>query len=137
MNFKQLFVRQGDEYILVHDTNDIRNTGENGIENFFRDNLNNIWFCTNRGVFQVAIRENKFQQLFTSNKSIKFQYSIRGIYADLYKKNESKIYALCESANMLEQSTSRITEINSTPGFALLKKNNQFYISQITLIMLV
>jgi ligand-binding sensor domain-containing protein/two-component sensor histidine kinase len=131
--FKQWYVRQGDKYILVHDTIDIRNTGENGIENFFRDKLNNIWFCTNRGVFQVAIRENKFQQLFGSNESIKFQYSIRGIYADLYKKNKSKIYALCESANMLEQSTSRITEINSTPGFALLKRNNQFYISNVGL----
>ena len=66
--------------------------------------------------------------------TIKFQYSIRGIYADLYKKNESKIYALCESANMLAQSKNGITEINATPGFAFLKRNNQFYISNAGLI---
>jgi two-component sensor histidine kinase/ligand-binding sensor domain-containing protein len=134
--YHQWYVRQGEEYIMVRDTNDIRNSGENGIVNVFRDKLNNFWFCTTRGVFQVTIRENKFQHFFSGKRNIDFEYSIRGIYADVNHTNddENKIFALSQGTNLRIQSNNTEREIASTPGFALIKKNDIFYITSTGLI---
>jgi two-component sensor histidine kinase/ligand-binding sensor domain-containing protein len=134
--YKQWYVLQGNGFVLVRDTLDIRNIGMNSIYSVFRDRLGNIWFSTPRGVYQVTIHENKFQHLFANNRFVKFEHSIRGIYADLKDGPESdnKIYVLFETDNLRIQSKQSVTEISEESGFAILKKKDIFYISNTRLL---
>ena len=128
-HLNQWYVQQGDDFVIVRDTNDIRYAGENNYSYVFRDRLNNFWFFTINGLYQVSIRPNKFQHLFSANNRSNFAQSTRGIYAEVQEQGSNKTYALFSTGNFRVESENKQTEIKAPSGLALLKKNNQLYIS--------
>jgi len=128
-HLNQWYVQQGDDFVNVRDTNDIRYSGENNYSYVFRDRLNNFWFFTINGLYQVSIRPNKFRHLFSANNRSNFAQSTRGIYAEIQEPGPNKIYALFSTGNLRVESENNQIEINAPSGLALLKKNNQLYIS--------
>jgi two-component sensor histidine kinase len=127
----QWFLFFDNKYVAIRDIKDVSLEGENSIHNVFRDKLNNFWFSTPRGIYQVAIQLNKFQHFFDSDQINKFKFSTRGIYTEVNQKQEDKkkIYALSEFQNFRVQTQKGFVTLNAPGGYALLKKKDNFYIS--------
>jgi two-component sensor histidine kinase/ligand-binding sensor domain-containing protein len=132
--YMQWYIGYGNEFINVRDTSDIYNGGMAGIENVFRDDLNNFWVNTARGVYQIKIQQKKFLQLFADKQIINFKRSTRGIFADINNASVSEniIYSLSDGDKILVQTPKGIAEIKEL-GFAILKKNDIFYTSNLGL----
>ena len=64
----QWFLFFDNKYVVIRDIKDISIEGENSILRIFRDMLNNFWFSTPRGIYQVSIQANKFQHIFESDQ---------------------------------------------------------------------
>lgn len=127
--YRQWYVLQDSSFVIIRDTTDIHTNGENSINSVFRDRLNNTWFSTPRGVYQVTIHANKFLHFFADKRTVNFQYSTRGIYAGVNSNGMQQVHALFESNNSRILTNKAATEVKGTPGFALLKKNDLFYLS--------
>jgi two-component sensor histidine kinase len=127
----QWFLFFDNKYVAIRDIKDVSLEGENSIHSVFRDKLNNFWFSTPRGIYQVAIQLNKFQHFFDSDQINKFKFSTRGIYAedDQQQDNKKSVYALSEFQNFRVQTPKGFAKLNAPGGYALLKKNDIFYIS--------
>lgn len=99
-----------------------KNLGYFGIPSYCEDNNGNYWFCTNKGVYQVNIRKNKFEHLFCNTQINKIGNDpVRAIYADKNQKGQKRVFAMVNFQLRVKEEQESVFQ--NMGGPILLKKN--------------
>ncbi len=130
----QLFKSEGYNYYLLKENQWVeifnaieqKNLGYFGIPSYCEDRNGNYWFCTDKGVYQVNIRKNKFEHLFCNAQINKIGNDpVRAIYADQNQKGEKRVFAMVSFQLRVKEEQESI--IQNMGGPILLKKNEWLY----------
>ena len=96
--------------------------------NYCKDRVGNYWFCTEKGVYQINIRQNQFEHVFSNSQINPFiNTAVRSIYVEHNQPGDKKIFAMVNFGLMLKDKEEK--SFKNISGTNILKKNDLLYIA--------
>ena len=109
--------------IRLLNTSDFSTSFDGNINHFFKDALNNIWICTQQGVFKISLTTNYFQTYYTvEQQSTESAQQSRGIFVT-QNANEETVYVNAIAALFAGDQTFKFDDWQ----YALLRIDNKIY----------
>ena len=115
-------------WIAVYNALEQKDLAYFGVSNYCADNNGNYWFCTEKGVYQVNIRKQQFEHLFSNTQVEKLNNTpVRNIYVDNYADGSRRILAMVNG--MLTRKEKEEHCMKSIQGSTIIKKNELLYVA--------
>jgi len=122
------YLQKDNQTIEIYNSNDQKSLSDFGIRNYFKDNKDNYWFCSEKGVYQVNIRQHQFDHIFSNNRiNEMINNAARSIYVDRNKLGEKRIFAMVNYGLMRKEKEEN--SIQNAQGTVLMKKEDCMYIA--------
>ena len=120
------YLLKENQWIEIFNAIEQKNLGYFGVPSYCEDRNGNYWLCTDKGVYQVNIRKNQFEHLFSNALFNQIGNApVRNIYVDQHRQGEKQILAMVNSQLRIKEKDERaFVDIN---GSALLKKKDWLY----------
>jgi hypothetical protein len=120
------YLLKENQWIEIFNAIEQKNLGYFGVPSYCEDRNGNYWLCTDKGVYQVNIRKNQFEHLFSNALFNQIGNApVRNIYVDQNRQGEKQILAMVNSQLRIKEKEERaFVDIN---GSALLKKKDWVY----------
>jgi two-component sensor histidine kinase len=115
-------------WIAVYNALEQKDLAYFGVSNYCADNNGNYWFCTEKGVYQVNIRKQQFEHLFSNTQVEKLNNTpVRNIYVDNNANGSRRILAMVNGMLMGKEKEEH--SIKSIQGSTIIKKNELIYVA--------
>jgi two-component sensor histidine kinase/ligand-binding sensor domain-containing protein len=122
------YLQIDNQTIEIYNSNDRMTLTDFGVSNYIKDNKDNFWFCSEKGVYQVNIRQHQFDHVFSNNRiNEMINNATRSIYVDQNKLGEKRIFAMVNYGLMKKEIEEKV--IQNTQGTVLMKKEDWMYIT--------
>ncbi len=122
------YLQIDNQTIEIYNLNDRMMLTDFGVSNYIKDNKDNYWFCSEKGVYQVNIRQHQFDHVFSNNRiNEMINNATRSIYVDQNKLGEKRIFAMVNYGLMKKEKEEK--SIQNAQGTVLMKKEDWMYIA--------
>ena len=120
------YLLKENQWIEIFNAIEQKNLGYFGVPSYCEDRNGNYWLCTDKGIYQVNIRKNQFEHLFSNALFNQIGNApVRNIYVDQHRQGEKQILAMVNSQLRIKEKEERaFVDIN---GSTLLKKKDWLY----------
>lgn len=124
----QYYLNRNNQFIEIYNSNDRFNIKDFGVSNYFKDNKDNYWFCSEKGVYQVNIRQHQFEHIFSNNRiNQMINRAARSIYVDYNPMGKKRIFAMINYELTEKEKEEKVIKNNS--GLVITKKDDWIYIA--------
>jgi two-component sensor histidine kinase/ligand-binding sensor domain-containing protein len=125
-NDNNYFLQIENQWINIYNTDDQKKFPGFGIYSFIKDSEGNYWFCTEKGIYQVNYRTNKFEHIFSNYQNGLFiNNAVRGICVDRNNAGQRRIYGMVNYGLMIKDKEE--IKVPNITAAVMLKKNDWLY----------